>query len=204
MISLTRLMKKFRLPGIIKFKSRREQLFVFAALGIAVIFLIITFLIDPFLDSQRNVREEIPIRTRQLQKYRQFVAGKGQAQQHLRRIQEASRIGQAQVLPGDTASLAAANLQEILKTLAAKHQINIKSEKVLDTKSLDFFDEIFVQIEFTTMISNLASFLYDIETYPKVLMVPDCSVSVNTYRGPRDVRATVVVSGLMAGVKSTK
>lgn len=197
-------MTKLRLPAIIKFKSRRERIFVFGALATAVVLLITTFIIDPFVESQRNVREEIPIRTRQLQKYRQFVAGKGQAQQQLRRIQDASRIAQAKVLPGETASLAAANLQEILKTLAAKHQINIKSEKVLDTKSLDFFDEIFVQIEFTTMITNLASFLYDIENYPKVLMVPDCSVSVNTYRGPRDVRTTVVVSGLMAGGKGTK
>jgi general secretion pathway protein M len=197
-------MKKFSFPRIIKFKSNRERLTVFAALATAVIFLITTFLIDPFLENQRNIREEIPMRTHQLTKYRQFVAGKNQAQQQLRRIQETSRIGQAKLLPGDTASLAAANLQEILKTLAAKHQINIKSEKVLDTKPLDFFDEIFVQIEFTTMITNLASFLYDIETYQKVLMVPDCSVSVNTYRGPRDVRATIVVSGLMAGGKSTK
>lgn len=197
-------MKKPRVPTLIKFKSRRERFFVFAALATGVVFLIFTFVIDPFVESQRNIREEIPIRTRQLEKYRQFVAGKGQAHQQLRRIQEASRIAQARVLSGETASLAAANLQDILKTLAAKHQINIKSEKVLDTKSLDFFDEIFVQIEFTTMISNLARFLYDIETYPKVLMIPDCSISVNTYRGPRDVRATVVVSGLMSGGKATK
>lgn len=197
-------MKKPRVPALIKFNSRRERFLVFAALAIAVVFLIFTFVVDPFVESQRQVREEIPIRTRQLEKYRQFVAGKGQAQQQLRRIQDAYRIAQARLLPGETASLAAANLQDILKTLAAEHQINIKSEKVLDTKSLDFFDEIFVQIEFTTMITNLVNFLYDIETCPKALSIPDCLIAVNTYRDPRDVRATVVVSGLMSGGKGPK
>lgn len=190
-------MKHLRIPQTVKFRSKRERLFVLTALGTVVIFLIVRFVIDPFVESQRSIREEIPVKALQLEKSRRLLGEKTEAQLNLRKMQELFRSCQLKMLPGDTAPLAAANLQETLKTLAALHQISIKSEKVLDTRSSDFLDQISVQIEFTTQISNLTNFLYDLQTHAKVLIVSDCSIAVNTYRGPRDVRAVIVVAGLM-------
>jgi hypothetical protein len=94
-------------------------------------------------------------------------------------------------------------LQDILKTLSAKNNINIKSEKVLDRKPVDAFQRIPVQIEFTSTITNLKNFLYDIETYNKLLIINDLTVRVTSRRNPRDVRTTLVVVGLMKSAKGT-
>jgi len=176
---------------------------VFGAFATVVVFLSVKYVIDPFIDRQRSVREEIPVRIQQLQKYRQFVAGKSRADEYLKRIRALSQRSAQKMLPGATPPLAAANLQDILKTLSAKNLISIKSEKVLDTKPLDSFQRIPVQIEFTSTITSLNDFLYDIEAYEKLLFVDDLTVRVTSRRNPRDVRATLVVTGLMKGAKGT-
>ncbi|GAG18141.1 unnamed protein product, partial [marine sediment metagenome] len=177
---------------------------VFAALSIAVIFFTIKFGIEPFLESQQRVREKTPVKIKQLEKYRQFVAGKAQAEKNLKRIQALTKRGYLKMLAGETSPLAAAHLQDTLKTLSAKNLINIKSEKVLDTKTMDFFERIPVQIEFTSTITNLTNFLYDIETYGKLLIITDLNIRVTSRRNPRDVRATLVVAGFMKGGKMDK
>lgn len=166
-----------------------------------LVFVTFKFGIEPFLESQQRIREEIPIKRKQLEKYRQFVAGKSRAEDALKRIQVLAKRANLKMLPGNTPPLAAANLQDILKTLSAKNLINIKSEKVLDTKSMDFFELIPVQIEFTTTITNLTNFLHDIESYNKLLMITDLNIRVTSRRNPRDVRATIVFAGLMEGGK---
>jgi len=200
---LTISLKQFRFIGILKFKSSRERYFVLAALGTAVIFSTVKYGIDPFIERQQLVREEIPVRIQQLEKYRRFVAGKSRSEENLKRIRALSKKSEQKMLPGATPALAAANLQDILKTLSAKNLISIKSEKVLDTKPLDFFERIPVQIEFTSTITNLTNFLHDIESYEKLLIINDLTVRVTSRRNPRDVRATLVVTGLMKGAKGT-
>jgi len=198
------LLKKYSLSGILKLRSRRERYIVFAALGAAVIFFTIKFGIGPFLESQQSIRGEIPVKINQLEKYRQFVAGKARAEKNLKRIRSLTKRGYLKMLAGETSPLAAAHLQDILKTLSAKNLINIKSEKVLDTKSMDFFEQVPVQIEFTSTITNLTNFLYAIETYEKLLIITDLNIRVTSRRNPRDVRATLVVAGLMKGKMTDK
>ena len=173
-----------------------------AAFATAVIFFTVKLIIHPFMERQKSIQEEIPVKIKQLEKYRQFVAGKSRAEKNLKRIKDLSKNGYLKMLSGETPPLAAAHLQDILKTLAAKSLINIKSEKVLDTRAKDFFKQIPVQIEFTSTISNLTNFLYDIETYEKLLIINDLNIRVTSRRNPRDVRVTLVVSGLMKEEKS--
>ena len=200
---MTPSLKQFRFTKILRFKSSRERYFVFAAIAAAIILFSVKYVIDPFIQGQRSVREEIPVRIQQLKKYRAFVAGKSQSEENLKRIRALAQMSEQKMLPGATPPLAAANLQDILKTLSAKNLISIKSEKVLDTKPSDAFKRIPVQIEFTSTITSLNNFLYDIETYEKLLFVDDLTVRVTSRLNPRDVRATLVVTGLMRSAKGT-
>jgi hypothetical protein len=182
-------------------KSKRERYFVSVVLSCVVIFLAVTLMIKPFLDSQRNIREEIPVKINQLEKYRQVIAGRSQTEKALKQVQEVSKRNYQKLLSGDTPPLGAANLQDILKTFSAKNLISIKSEKVLDAKVLDFFTQIPVQIEFITTMTNLTNFLYDIENYEKALIITDLNIRAASYRDPKDVRVTIAVAGLMRGTK---
>ena len=185
-----------------KFKSKRERNIVVAAGATVLAFCVFTFIIDPFVASQQRIQEQIPTKLKQLEKYRQFVAGKAQAEADLKHSQRAANQCNVMFLSGDTPPLAAANLQDILKTLSAKNAIKIHSEKVLDAKSFDYFEQIPVQIDFTSSIRNLTNFVYDIETYKKSLNITDLNIRVTNRRNPRDIRATIVVARLMQKKKA--
>jgi hypothetical protein len=194
-------LKKLNIVKTFKFRSRRERIIVIAAVVSAVVFCTVKFGVDPFIESQRRIKDQIPVKLKQLEKYRQFVAGKAEAKKNLAHVQHEAKRNANKLLAGNTPPLAAANLQEILDTLSEKNKIKINSEKVLDSKSVGYFERIPVQVDFTSSITNLTNFIYDIETYQKALSIIDLNIRVTNRRAPRDVRATVVVAGLMQGEK---
>jgi len=199
---LNNFLKKYSFMRMLKFKSKRERYFVLAALGCVIIFLGVRLVVRPFLVSQNNLREEIPVKIKQLAKYRQVIASKPQIARSLKLVQKFSKINYQKLLSGDTPPVAAANLQDILKTLAVKNNISLKSEKVLDTRALNFFTQIPVQIEFITTITSFTDFLYDIENHEKALIVPSLNISAAGYRDPKDIRVSIVVAGLMRETKN--
>ena len=194
--------KKYTLHKMFKFKSNRERYIVFVTLGCVIAFLGFTLAVRPFLASQSNIREEIPVKIKQLETYRQFIASKPRIERNLNQLQALSKKYFYKLLPGVTSPLAAASLQDILNNLAVKNLISIKSAKVLDIKGLDFFTQIPVQIEFITTITNLTNVLYDIENYQKTLIITDLTIQDASYRDPKDVRVAMVVAGLMRSPKN--
>ena len=195
------ILEKYNFLKKIKFRSPRERYFVYATVGFVVIFLFIIFVIAPLVARQRSISEEIPEKIKQLEKYRRIIAGRTQAEKDLKQARELYKTSCNKLLSGNTPPLAAANLQDILKTLAVKNLINIKSEKVLDIKGLDFFTEIPVQIEFVSIMTNLTNFCYDIENYEKTLIITDLNIQAASYRDPKDVRVALVIAGFIGGSK---
>ncbi|HPD61449.1 MAG TPA: type II secretion system protein GspM [Thermodesulfobacteriota bacterium] len=201
---MTTFFKKYSFIKKIKFKSKRERSFVFVTLGCVIAFFAIPLIIRPFLVKQRDIRGKIPLKAKQLETCRQFIAGRSQMEKNLTQFQALSKTHYQRLLCGDTPPLAAANLQNILKHLADKNLISIKSEKVLDAKALNFFTQIPVQIEFITTITNITSFLYDIENNEKALIIPDLNIRSASYRDPKDIRVTIIVAGLMKETKNNR
>lgn len=198
---LTTVLKQFNVPKILKMKSRRERSLVLAALFTAVMVLTVKFIVNPILETQEQIREEIPVKLKQLEKYHQFIAEKSRFEENLKSVKALSSRSMAKLLAGDTAPLAAANLQDILKTLSAKNQIAIKSEKVLNPIPNGSFEQIPVQIEFMSSITNLTNFLYDMEAYEKLLIPTDLDIRVINRRNPQDISVVIVVAGLMQANK---
>jgi type II secretory pathway component PulM len=198
---LTTVLKQFNVPKILKMKSRREKSLVLAALFTAVTVLTVKFIVNPIFETQEQIREEIPVKLKQLEKYHQFIAEKSRFEENLKSVKALSSRSMAKLLAGDTAPLAAANLQDILKTLSAKNQIAIKSEKVLNPIPNGSFEQIPVQIEFMSSITNLTNFLYDMEAYDKLLVPTDLDIRVINRRNPQDISVVIVVAGLMQANK---
>jgi hypothetical protein len=198
---LTTVFKQFNVPKILRMKSRREKSLVFAALLTAVTVLTVKFVINPILETQEQIRDEIPVKVKQLEKYRQFIAEKSRFEENLKSVKSLSSRSMIKLLAGDTAPLAAANLQDILKTLSAKNQIAIKSEKVLNPIANGSFEQIPVQIEFMSSITNLTNFLFDMEVYEKLLILTDLDIRVINRRNPQDISVVIVVAGLMQASK---
>ena len=94
------LAQKLKAIKIYKFKSKRERNIAVAALLTVVVFCAFTFVIDPFLESQGRIQEQIPVKLKQLEKYRQFVAGKPRVEMELKQVRHAANQCNAMFLNG--------------------------------------------------------------------------------------------------------
>ena len=66
-------LKKLKVVKAFKFRSRRERIIVMATALAVVIFSTVKFGVDPFVENQRRIKDQIPVKLKQLEKYRQFV-----------------------------------------------------------------------------------------------------------------------------------
>jgi Tfp pilus assembly protein PilO len=191
---------KLRFPKLTfpwtQFRSRRKSLVTLILIGIAFV-LAFQFVLAPLLESQRKVQEEIALKKKMLTRYQEYIKsgkeiedGLGQMIQHVEAIQ-------SKLLPGETPQIIAANLQEILKKLSEKNGIQIRSFRIGEPKETTSYVKIPVIIEInpTKSIASLTYFVYDIETYEKLLLISDLDITAPNMRSPTEVQGSLTVTG---------
>jgi len=104
---------------------------------------------------------------------------------------------QSKLLPGETPQINAANLQEILKKLSEKNGIQIRSFRIGEPKETTYYVRIPVIIEInpTKSVASLTYFVYDIETYEKLLLISDLDITAPNMRTPTEVQGSLTVTG---------
>ncbi len=85
---------------------------------------------------------------------------------------------QQSLLKGETASLAAADIQKIVDGFAKESKVDMQSVKVLDSDTKDDFVVIPVQISFSSDLTRLVKFVQSIETDKKLLTIPELKIRV--------------------------
>src|SRR6185503_5213666 len=78
----------------------------------------------------------------------------------------------ANLVPGETPTLAAASLQDTLHQLASEKGINIQSTQVMREETVGDFRRIAVRLTVTGELRQLAEFLAGIETGARRLSIP--------------------------------
>jgi len=159
-------------------------------------FLSYRFLIGPFIEQEREIKELLLSRQRLLTKYQAFISQEKTIDERLKRLRKALEELEPRLFSAKTTSLAAAELQDILKTLSKNNGIDIKSTKVLDTETIEGdYEKIPVQLITESHIAQLVDFLYEIENHKKILLIPKLNIDITNYRNPDKVRATLVIAG---------
>lgn len=171
----------------------------------AAVAILIYFLgVLPIVEAKKQAEEEIVLKRKVLLKYEEYLKNRKTIEEELDRALKVHETVQQRLLPGETPQLGAANLQEIVKKLSEKNNVAIRSFRILEPKEMNVYRKISLHIEFTPVSSmlNLGQFIYDIENHPKELMISEMDLLVFNPRMPSNVQGSLVVSGLMKGVKT--
>jgi len=179
---------------------------VYGILGVIVGSVLLYYsVIDPLIiEKKKDADEEIASKRRILQKYAEVLQNRNQVETIREGALKKSEEIQKRLLPGETAQLGAANLQDIVKKLSEKNNLSLRSFRILEPKGeADLYRKISLQIDFNPVASmaSLAQFLYDIEHQDKELMISEMDLLIFNPRMPNNIQGNMVVTGLMRGTK---
>ena len=173
-------------------------------IGVAICILIYAFWALPLIEAAKKGQEEIVLKKRIMLKYKDYLQNRKTVEEELDSTLKQYEEVQKRILPGETAQVGAANLQEIIKRLSEKDGIGIRSFVIREPKEIDPYSKVSIQIEFNPVNSLLSfgQFIHDIEHQEKELMISEMDILVVNLRMPNSFQGSMVISGLMKGTKT--
>ncbi|HSF59295.1 MAG TPA: type II secretion system protein GspM [Candidatus Binatia bacterium] len=156
--------------------SQRER-------GLVVVTVIIIFLvlarymvIGPFMERREWVQTQLEIQPQLLEKNLRFLGQKDELMATLEATQNELKAKEPRLLTGDTPSVSASDLQDVIQGLATKEGTQVITTRVLNPETAGSFAKISVQMEIGGQIDQLASLIRGIESSPKLLMIDEINV----------------------------
>jgi hypothetical protein len=147
-----------------------------------------------------TIQEEQAIKTRTLEKYINLISEKPHLETRLASLRDTRKADDSKLIEGQTPSLAAAQLQEIVKSTITGRGGTISSERVGKPGDLGKFKVISVSVDASIPDSRaLSEILYSIETRTPYLVIKELDTRVKNYRDPREIMVKLDVSALTAG-----
>lgn len=197
--------------------SRRERGLVLVTLAILVIALARYLLILPFLERWDWVKNQLEIQPQLLEKNLRFVTQQERLTAALDAAQKEIKIREPKLLSGNTASVSASDLQEIVQGLATKEGSQVITTRVLNPEPAGSFSKIAIQMELGGQIDQIANFIRAVDNSPKLLVVDEINVR-SLFRPVRipqpqavaqtaiqNLRVSVTIAGFVrAGTAATK
>ena len=98
--------------------SVRERRLIGAAAGVLGLFVVHLLVIAPFLSYRQDLQDEIAAHREKLENGQAYLARTADITHQREQLQKAYQQVHAQLVSGDTPTLAAANLQNMLHSLA--------------------------------------------------------------------------------------
>ncbi len=153
-----------------------------------------------YLRTQANValiKEGQSVKTKTLEKYITLISEKPQLGKKLISLKEARKADDSKLIEGQTPSLAAAALQDIVKNTVTGSGGTISSERVGKPETLGKFNVISVSIDTVLPDSRaLSDILYSLETRTPYLIVKEIDIRIRDYRNPRELMVKLDVSAI--------
>lgn len=183
-----------------------QKKFLGVLIAIAVSLAVYTFLVIPLVEAKRKADQEIVLNQRILAKYSEVLENRKGLEQSLEWTLKHSEQIQKRLLPGETPQLGAANLQDIVKRLAEKNGLSIRSFRNLEPKEVGSFRRVPVQIELNPLSSmkDLTQFLYEIEHQDRAIMITEMDLLVFNPRMPGTIQGNLIITGLMKGARGNE
>jgi Tfp pilus assembly protein PilO len=182
--------------------SARERMFV--GLGVVGVLVVLgwMFLIEPLIESSRATSELVPSRAQVLARRLDLLARRDSVTRDLEATNAAIERVSARFLAEAAPAVAASELQKITKDMAAQASTEIRSERILPPVERGELLEIPVEIAVSGEIRQLVDLLARLEAADKLLTVQDLRVRVVNVSQPRELLATLTVSGFILPGKS--
>jgi Tfp pilus assembly protein PilO len=182
--------------------SRRERVLIIVSLMVAIVIGAWEFGVQPALDRNEMTSEILPSREILLQRRHDLVARKEPVQRELDAVGAKIDAMSGRLLTAATPPVAASELQKIAKDLAAAATTEVRSERILPPVERGELLEIPVEIAVSGEIRNLVDFLSRLEAAPKLMAVQDLKVRVMNIAQPKELLATITLSGFILPSKT--
>ncbi len=147
--------------------------------------------------SVASIKESQFIKTKTLEKYITFIAEKPQLEKKLASLKETRKAEDSKLVEGQTVSLAAAALQDMVKDIVTRSGGTISSQRTGKPEDLGKFKIITVSID--TIVPDtrsLRDILYSLETRTPYLTIKDIDIRIRDYRNPREQVVKLDVSAI--------
>ena len=189
-------------PPVIGTLSRRERpIVVVGAAGLAVVVGWI-FLVQPLAERNRAAADLVPSRLQVLARRLDLIARKDAIAKDLEATNgEIERLSD-RFLTEAAPAVAASELQKLTKEMASQAATEIRSERILPPVERGELLEIPVEIAVSGEIRQLVDLLSRLEGSQKLLTVQDLRVRVVNVSQPKELLATLTVSGFILPGKS--
>jgi Tfp pilus assembly protein PilO len=156
--------------------SQRERGLVLVTLAISVLALARYLIILPFLERWDWVQNQLEVQPQLLEKNLRFVGQEDHLTAALSAARNEIKIREAKLLSGNTPSVSASDLQEIVQGLATKEGVQVITTRVLNPEPTASFSKIAIQMEIGGQIDQIANFVRGIDNSPKLLVVEEINV----------------------------
>jgi hypothetical protein len=175
--------------------SKRDKKILTIGGVVVALFLFITYVISPFIESEQEIHDNTEQREVLLQKYEKIINRKSEVEKDLTQMKRDLAKIKGKLLKGSTPSLAAAEMQKTLEKISKAHDLELKSVKVKEAEKEGDFLAIPLELRLTTDLNRTRKFLADLENNQKYLIIPQLKISVKNQRDPKEVIVTIVVTG---------
>ena len=182
--------------------SRRERTFVL--LGVVGLALVLgwVFIADPLAESTRLTSELVPSRSQVLARRLDLLVRRDAITKDLETTNADIERLSARFLTDAAPAVAASELQKLTKEMAAQASTEIRSERILPPVERGELLEIPVEIAVSGEIRQLVDLLARLEGAQKLVTVQDLRVRVVNVSQPKELLATLTVSGFILPGKS--
>ena len=182
-------------------RSTRERRLIVMAGGVLALLLARTLVVGPFMAYRENLLDEIAAHRERLDNASAYLARAGDIARQREQLHGRFQQVRAQLVPGDTPTLAAASLQNTLHGLATEKGVEIQSTQVMRDETVGSFRRVAVRITVTGELKGLAEFLASLEYGPQRVQIPFLEISrrgaVLRGKGARALSATIEVSAFL-------
>lgn len=178
-------------------QPRERRLLILGGI-IAAVYLGYMHVAQPLMARQERVHTLIAAREELLARQGRLVARRDRYAREQETLQAELVQRRARLLPGDKPPLAASELQKLVKTTAQNTGVEVRSERILPTTERGGYLEVPVEVTLSGPIRGLVSFLYRLEAVPAQVSIQDLKLRVVSVVAPRDLLATVAVTGYIA------
>lgn len=147
-----------------------------------------------------DLRGAVAEKSKLLAKYKGLLAEKPRLEEALAAAKETRRIENMRLIEGQTPSVAAASLQNVIKGMITSRSGTIASDRVEKPEGTGKFRMISVTFDAVMPDTRaLADTLYAIETQSPYLVVRELDIRIRNFKEPRELTVKLKVSGLTGG-----
>jgi general secretion pathway protein M len=177
----------------------RERRLLILGVVVAVIVVGWVYVVEPLVDRHERVLSLIAAREELLARHERLLARRERYTRERELLVGEVTQRKARLLPGDKPPLAASELQKLIKSTAQDSGVEVRSERILPTAERGRYVEVPVEVTLSGPIRAIVGFLHRLEGVPVLLSVQDLKLRVVSVGAPREILATLAVSGYIAG-----